>query len=210
MSRELVGTYDLLDRASGHFVECHLYNQIDAHNSADFVNQWKPIFDAKMNELKAAGRFTDEASKEFSLQDAHWLWPEKAAVASAPGPLHGFALECQSKTQGLMIAAPFGFAKEESQRGRPITQVLLISTAPWNRPQLVQSPTYKGVGRILLSAAISLSIEEEHGGRIGLHALSGAEEWYRDACGMTDLGFEAEKNMHYFEMTEAQALRFIS
>lgn len=211
MIRQLLGIYDLNDRHTRTTVECQLYEGIAPNNVADFTQKWKPNFDRKRNELAAAGQVTDELFREFSLQDAHWEWPAKAAaVEGSNDSLRSFAVECQNVTQGLMIAMPFGVAREPSQLGLPLTQVLLLSTAPWNRPKLVAIPRYKGVGRLLLTAAISLSFEEEHAGRIGLHALSGAETWYRGTCGMTDLGFDAPKRMTYFEMTAAQAQRFIS
>ncbi|MNR44822.1 hypothetical protein D3C85_1636060 [compost metagenome] len=61
---------------------------------------------------------------------------------------------------------------------------------------------------MLLATAISLSFGEEFAGRIGLHALPQAESWYRDVCGMTDLGVDGT-GMTYFEMTEPQARAFI-
>jgi hypothetical protein len=72
----------------------------------------------------------------------------------------------------------------------------------------VKEPLYKGVGHLLLAAAINLSFNEEFSGRVGLHALPQAESWYRDVCKMTDLGPDGTK-MRYFEMTEAQARAFL-
>ncbi len=57
-------------------------------------------------------------------------------------------------------------------------------------------------------AAIELSREMEYRGRIGLHSLSRSERFYREKCGMTDLGMDEKKRMIYFEMTEAQAEAF--
>lgn len=211
MSRDFIDTFDLLDRRSKEFVPCQLYGDIVDVNRRDFTDRWLPIFHRKREELIASGQFNADGHKAFNMQDAYWKWPEKSSAAAASGgTLRSFAVECGGVTQGLMLAAPFGFAKEASQQGRPLVEVLLLSTAPWNRHNLVPSPVYKGVGRIMLTAAITLSLEEDFGGRIGLHALSGAESWYRDGCGMTDLGFDATKNMRYFEMTEAQATKFIS
>ena len=101
------------------------------------------------------------------------------------------------------------FAQEPSQLNKPIVDIDLLATAPWNRPQLTDQPQFKEIGRLLLAGAISLSVSEEFAGRIGLHALPQAETWYRDVCGMTDLGVDGT-NMRYFEMTESQARAFIS
>jgi len=107
-----------------------------------------------------------------------------------------------------MFVRTQGFAREPSQHGKPLAVIELIATAPWNRTALVPVPRFKGIGRLLLAAAISLSVHEEFEGRVGLHALPQAENWYRKVCGMTDLGVD-ETKMRYFEMTEAQARAFL-
>ncbi len=203
-------SYDLFDRHEGRLVECTLFRDIAANNVLDFKEKWLPVFDAKKQELKTEGKYTVEALKEFGLQDSHWKWPEKAAYIENHGGYIGFSVECSDVTQGLMILSSVGFAREESQKDEPLVQVELLSTAPWNRKNLVESAKFKGVGELLLQAAVAVSFEFHNEGRIGLHALSGAEAWYRDYCGMTDLGFDANKNMHYFEMTSSQAKAFIS
>lgn len=209
MTREHIGDYDLFNRQTKSFETASLFGDISEKNARDFVDMWKKSFDDMRKELAATGKLTSTRLIDAGLEDAHWDWPKKAALAQQ-APLTGFALECAGRTQGLMVAYPAGFAREKSQLSLPLTQVLLLASAPWNRPRFTETPTYKGVGQILMAAAVSLSKHEEHAGRLGLHALSGAESWYRDVCGMTDLGFDEAKNMRYFEFTEAQALKFIT
>ena len=56
-----------------------------------------------------------------------------------------------------------------------------------------------------------MSRQSGFAGRVGLHSLPQAEPFYRDVCGMTDLGEDPnEYDLRYFEMTEAQAARFLS
>ena len=44
---------------------------------------------------------------------------------------------------------------------------------------------------------------------MALHSLPQAERYYRDVCGMTDLGPDpAYDNLRYFEMTAEQAAEF--
>jgi hypothetical protein len=51
--------------------------------------------------------------------------------------------------------------------------------------------------------------EQDFRGRIGLHSLPAAEEFYGTVCGMTDLGRdESYQGLRYFEMTAAQAAAF--
>lgn len=78
---------------------------------------------------------------------------------------------------------------------------------------MVKEPTYKGAGRVLIGTAVSLSIEEELRGRIGLHSLPGAEDFYRDAIGMADLGVDKDgphKGLRYFELSESQISGFLT
>lgn len=210
MTRYLVGTFDIMNERNEP-ISADLFQGIALNNMQDFTNQWKPMFDARKAELQKEGRYTAEARREFGVEDAHWRWPEKAEIIASKGDFVGFALEAGGETQGLMICDPSGFARHESHRGMPLTRIELVSTAPWNRKQFSIPPRFRGVGRTLMSAAISLSFEEEHSGRIGLHALSGAEACYRDHCRMLDLGRDEDKqNMRYFEMTEAIARDYIS
>lgn len=73
-------------------------------------------------------------------------------------------------------------------------------------------PRYRGVGKVLLAAAITLSVQEGKSGRIGLHSLPQADAYYRQ-CGMTDCGPDfaySEWPLRYFEMIESQAASFLS
>jgi len=67
-----------------------------------------------------------------------------------------------------------------------------------------------GSSNDFVGGSIHLSIEEEFQGRIGLHSLPQADEWYRNSCGMTDLGRDhAIQDLRYFEMTPEQASEFL-
>ena len=47
--------------------------------------------------------------------------------------------------------------------------------------------------------------------RIGLHALPGAETFYRDVIGMTDLREDTHHHgLQYFELSTAQAAKFFA
>ena len=58
-------------------------------------------------------------------------------------------------------------------------------------------------------AASALSVAEGFKGRIGLHSLPRADDFYRRS-GLCDLGRDpAVHDLRYFEMTEAQAQAFL-
>ncbi len=122
-----------------------------------------------------------------------------------------FAVECAGTTQGLMFIKTTAFARHVDQNGLELISADRLATAPWNRHGFTQTPTYKGVGRVLLVAAVSMSVDLGFKGRLGLHSLPQSESWYRTTCGMTDLGVDPNMSpLHYFEMTEAQANAFIT
>jgi len=204
-----LGTFWLKDRRAGQEVEATLWQTIDDRHVEDFAQKWKPVFEARKAELRKQGALTAEIAGEHNLQDSHWEWARKVEQRRDGLAWASFAVEAEEVTQGLMFARMDAFAREPSQRNKPIVDIDLLATAPWNRFRLVTEPQFKGIGRLLLAAAVSLSVHEEFNGRIGLHALPQAESWYRDVCGMTDLGIDGT-GMRYFEMTEAQAKAFVS
>ena len=77
-----------------------------------------------------------------------------------------------------------------------------VENAPWNRPELFDPPRYRGVGSILIRAAVALSEDLEFHGRIGLHSLPQSNGFYANTCGMTDLGVAPDyEGLRYLEMT---------
>ncbi len=203
--KEPVELVDLLNRNTQFFEEAQLYSGLDEKNLIDFETAWKPAFREKLD-----GATPEEAGR-MNLQDAHWQWRDKFAVRDGQLWSRAFALEADELTQGLMFVDVSKFARLETQDRLHLVYVDFLSTAPWNRRGLAENPKYKGVGRIMIATAVSLSIEEGFRGRVGLHALPQSESWYRDICRMTDLGADASyQNLHYFEMTEEQANEFLN
>src|SRR3989442_10219041 len=102
-----------------------------------------------------------------------------------------------------MLASDFKSARLQSQFGKTIVYVEFVATAPWNRPEIQTPPRYRGAGTAMVTAAIELSYRLGCRGRMGLHSLPAAEPFYRETCGMTELGHDAaHENLMYFEMTE--------
>ena len=98
-----------------------------------------------------------------------------------------------------------------SQKNQPLVYVEFISVAPWNRSQLWPKPHYKFIGHVLIAVAISLSLEEEYKGRIGLHSLPQAKGFYRNKVGMENLGPDkGHQNLSYYEITPEQAQLFLN
>ncbi len=206
--RALISSVDLLNRRSGEFEPANLFQGIEETNLEDVQRDWVPVLLAR-HSTASSGTEGEHAN----VQDAHWDW--RGLVSKRAGQLayESFSVECGGTTQGLMLTKATAFSRLKSQSGLDLVYVEYIATAPMNRQGFTKTPVYKGVGRILLVAAISLSQDLGFKGRIGLHALPQSASWYRDVCGMTDLGPDTAIPpgvMHYFEMTEAQAQSFLS
>ena len=202
--KTLIGTFDLLNRLTGKFEDAHLYRGLDAKNLGDFEEKWRPLFEERRR------RARPEELLQANLQDAHWDWTRKAALWGNLLAYEAFTVEAEVLTQGLMFVNKTRLSRVAGQQGAPLIYVELLATAPWNRHGITEKPKYKGVGQILTQAAISLSIEEEFKGRVGLHSLPQSESWYREVLGMIDLGPDPHyQNLKYFEMTAEQAERLI-
>jgi hypothetical protein len=115
-----------------------------------------------------------------------------------------YAIECEGMTQGLMLIAIGGY-RSWVEPQRRLVYIHSIATAPWNRTQLQVPVEYRLVGTTLLEFARFRSYELGYGGLIGLHALPGAEGFYRKLNFM-DCGVDEEKeNLAYFEWYQRQA-----
>lgn len=200
-----LGTVPLKNRVSSEIEEAELFHGIDADNLAHIEGRWRPLFDQRRRQAQTTG----EAMSDINAEDAHWEWGKKI-IAAEQNPLvyDVFVLECGGNTQAVMLVQKGGircFSRHPDDPKAPLIYVDFLATAPWNRPRLVTEPVYGGCGRNMIMTAVSLSLDEEMKGRIGLHSLPGAEEFYRDSIGMADLGKDSKyHNLRYFELSEKQ------
>ncbi|MEH1889559.1 MAG: hypothetical protein V7K92_08885 [Nostoc sp.] len=67
-----------------------------------------------------------------------------------------------------------------------------LTIALWNRRSIENPPIYKGGGSSLLKLAIERSFDLDYKGRICLHSLPGAENFYRK-FEMVNLGYDSNK-----------------
>jgi hypothetical protein len=143
-------------------------------------------------------------------EHGHWDWRRKAASVSGLLGYRSFAIECGGDTQGMMIVTTIKRCRLPVRGNNHVVYVEYLEVAPWNRTAVSNAPRYRGIGTVLIAAAIGLSVEEGNHGRIGLHALPQAEAFYRDVCQMIDLGPDSSYwDLRYFEMTESQAESFV-
>jgi hypothetical protein len=198
----------LLDVKRQEGVQAELWNAITDQQLADWEALWKPALAQALQRLHQAS----VPYKQWP-QSRHWDWRGKMAAIQGLLANPSFSVTCSGTTQGLMILETTRRrCRIEVQKGKNLVYVEYVENAPWNRKELLfDPPTYRGVGSILIRAAIETSAAEGFKGRIGLHALPQSNDFYANKCGMTDLGPDASyQNMHYFEMTAEQSEEFIA
>lgn len=200
-----VSTVHLLDVVGGVSRPAELHDVIASQQIADWERMWVPAMDEGIERLKNSGVPRNEWPN-----DTHWDWGRKLAgpqlLASA-----GFCVMCDGVTQGLMILdTATKRCRIKEQENLDLVYVRYLQIAPWNRPAFTECPRYRGIGSILIRAAIALSHDMEFKGRIGLHSLPQAEGFYVD-CGMTNLDEDPDfQNLRYFEATPRQARALIA
>ncbi|HST60499.1 MAG TPA: hypothetical protein VLK84_17495 [Longimicrobium sp.] len=178
----------------------------DSLSRADFVlaeRSWSDERTRIHQELLAG-----DVSRAEWPQSIHWDWTKKAAHL-ARLEVSGYGLVAESAWQGLMLTKTASqFARLGDDRGKPIVYIDYLEVAPWNWPLsgIGQRPRYRGIGTFLFIQAVRQSFEEEFRGRIGLHSLPQAEDFYRTVLGMTALERDPSKqNLMYFELSREQA-----
>ncbi|MCC6422324.1 MAG: GNAT family N-acetyltransferase [Phycisphaerales bacterium] len=188
---------------------------MEISNLFDAEETWAPARVRMLREL--THRYVPQTSWPESL---HWNWAKKAAGMSparlgALGDIRIFGIHADSAWQGILLAKAAGYYTRLAPNGRELIYVEYLESAPWNweQPLINQVARYRGVGTKLVGLSVLWSLQLGFQGRVGLHALPQAEDFYRRRCGMTDLG--ADKNqeryrgMRYFEFSVKQANQFL-
>lgn len=186
-------------------VDAELWDDISEEHVELWRDTWVPANLDALDRLKRS-----EIPKESWPRDLHWNWNKKRHLTKDILAYKRFAITCQQDLQGLMlINLTKTTCRIESQKGKDLAYIELLSTAPWNRKDLLNEPKFSLVGSIMIRAAIAVSEAEGFRGRIGLHSLDQARTFYSERCGMTEFGFDENcENLSYFEMSESDAAEF--
>lgn len=202
-----VSSVFLFNPQSGQPESAELWDAITEKQLADWEGEWVPELLKALQRLRRAG-----VERRHWPQSRHWDWRRKTEALQGMLSNPGFSIVCADLTQGMMfVDTTTKRCRLDSQKGKDLVYVSFVENAPWNRKELLfDPPRYRGVGTILIRAAIELSKQEEFKGRIGLHSLPQSNGFYANSCGMTDLGADQEyQGLRYFEMTPDQAEAFI-
>jgi hypothetical protein len=189
----------LLDGTTREPVEATLVDGVTAAEMEAVDRSWQPFMRRAIRDAIARGVTRDQLPEH-----KHWEWTRKARHLTAASRVLG--IEYEGEMQALMLVLLSGkVCRFEEQRGEPLVYVDYLAAAPWNLSGLISIPRFRGCGTVLISAAIRLSRRVGYEGRIGLHSLPQARDFYRNKCGMIDLGLDPDyEDLHYFEVAASR------
>jgi hypothetical protein len=184
-------------------VDATLFDNMAAADLLVVENEWSAERSLIMQELLQSA-----VPRSQWPQSLHWNWRRKAPELRLL-ECSGFGVVCEQSWQGVMLTKTASYAARlKPDRGKPLVYIDFLEVAPWNWaiPELGRIGRFRSVGSVLFWRAVKQSEEEGFRGRVGLHALPQAEQFYERACGMTPLGRDPSKeNLSYFELTSEQA-----
>ena len=200
----------LFDQIAKELVDAELHDEISERHLIDWQFQWRPAAQAYLK------RLIDHGISRGDLgwpQSWHWDWRDKMAEVRGLIGHTGYSVVCRDVTQGMMrldLASHRG--RLEDQTNKDLVYVDYLEVAPWNwREAYSDSPIFRGIGQVLIHAAITRSLNEEFQGRVGLHSLPQAISFY-ERCGFTNLGTrpdEYDGRLPYFEITSEAAEAYL-
>ena len=143
-----------------------------------------------------------------AADDADWDWIQQIdSGRTLEGRL------CIAARSALALEGMMSLSIEHSRYtpGSDLVYVEYVAVAPWNRRELSASPRIRGVGKVLVRAAMTVSFDLGLEGRIGLHSKPASEAFYRDHLRLLDLGREVVEDGEwvYFEATTEVARRIL-
>lgn len=144
-------------------------------------------------------------------ESLHWDWSRKAIrlLFGAPDDFRIMAVRRQTIWEGALITlCKNQVALMAPDAGKPLVYVDFLEAAPWNwMVDKIQSQKFKAVGSVLLRAAIEQSYAKNWDGRIGLHALPQATQFYLKQGLQFVKNDVGKQNLPYFELSAAEAFK---
>lgn len=196
----------LTDRSTSELVQAELWHGIVDKNLGDWEAEWIPDLQRRLKLLNQRN-----IERKFWPQSRLWDWRDKLTEIERRLANLSFAIVANGMTQAMMTVDLSKRARISGNESQHLVYVDFLEAAPWNRNDVAEEPSrFGGCGSILINAAIQQSLLEGFKGRIGLHSLPQANNFYANACGMTDLGQDASyENLRYFELDPDNARRFL-
>jgi hypothetical protein len=195
----------IVDAASRQSIEAELHDELGIDVLLDIEDQWINARVAMQQQLRNASVPVNQWP-----QSLHWDWSRKSiqlSLGGDPDDCRIFGIRRLTVWEGAMLTQRKNrMAKLPPDAGKGLVYVDYLEVAPWNWTVecIGQMRKNKAVGSMLLRAVVEQSYAEGHEGRVGLHALPQAEEFYREQ-GLAFVLQDANKRMPYYELTAVQA-----
>ena len=199
----------IFNRRTVKLVKAELWHEITKKNISDSRKEWEPYHEWVRDQFKALGIDEDRWP-----ESGHWQWEKKFNEQQRLSTQDNvsFAIVADDMTQAMIYAnlTTTGESSRLSNAEHSSIYVDALEVAPWNYPNLVNdAPLYAHCGSLLMYAAIKMGMYKGTNGRVGLHSLPQANEFY-EHIGMDNFGVDKEKeNMNYFEFTPKKAKNYI-
>ena len=112
----------LFKRASEQVVPAEMRNEISRDELIDIHMDWQPARLEALKHLRGQGKPWPE--------NWHWDWSTKADNLNFLA-FRCFAVECEGRTQGLMMISTIGWrGRVDAQTGKPVLYIEYIESAP--------------------------------------------------------------------------------
>lgn len=213
----ILRSFDIHSPQLGRTFTVDLAEGLDAIH-LDFIDsQWAPLLQRQYDlailhffQLPTVDQTPEkwiETQGNFGVQDQHWDWRKKSAIAPKSNR-RVFSLLNASEVEAAMMLL-FGKNSREPGASHPIAYVDYVAVAPWNRKPVQHPQRFRSLGTVMLGVAVETSMRNGHDGRCGLHSLPQSEGFYRK-IGMKDFGIDsAYSSLRYFEFSAQAAKNFV-
>lgn len=147
-------------------------------------------------------------SKRQLEDDNHWRWAKRIGELRNNRWYEAWAAQTKDDyLQGAILYRLDTYSFIESEQGAIYVEGL--ATAPHNRPWLVDSPRYRGVGENLLLRAVAHSYSVGFGGRVNLLVFDNERTIsFYEKRGLTLVGSDNE-GLQQFELEPHAAMRWL-
>lgn len=182
-------------------VSAELHRSMTSEDLVSVEDSWMPVREKGFARALRDGR---------TLEHRHWDWRRK--IESLKSGRHQIiSIRRHGQFEGLMAVLVEPRSSRLIPGGDSVLYVDYLEAAPWNLKGMTDRPRYLGIGTRLIAEAVLISREMGLEGRVGLHALPQAEEFYLNRCGMMRFGHDEHYyDLPYFEYTVQGASRFLA
>ncbi|WP_166211880.1 GNAT family N-acetyltransferase [Cognatiluteimonas telluris] len=193
----------LLDCKNGAYIDALLFERIDIDFAREADSAWAAHVRAAQDFARDSGLAIPTAEPEG------WNWEAKVERSGNLISMPTLAITYQGEKQGMMALLTDGRrCRLPGHESKSLVYVRYLATAPWNLPEF--GSRFRGVGTVLMRAAVQVSIDVGFKGRIGLHSLPKSERFY-ECLGLSPMNHDPDtQNLKYYELDEANVGSFIA